>query len=206
MKATRLGVFAVLVLALAFVAVACVAGTGPAQAPAQQPAATTASGQAGEGAAGAGAAEVGAATIRVGTWESGDSAELWNQLIDQFRQEYPQIQISFEPVPDNYGTKLLTQMAAGDAPDVFQVGDGDVRMFVERGGTTNLAPYLEGQDNLPGLDPSIFYESLYQTGVVDGEPHFLTKDYSPLVVYYNKDLFDQAGVPYPEDGWTWEER
>lgn len=205
MKATRLGVFAVLVLALAFVAVACVAGTGPAQAPAQQPAATTASGQAGEGAAGAGAAEVGAATIRVGTWESGDSAELWNQLIDQFRQEYPQIQISFEPVPDNYGTKLLTQMAAGDAPDVFQVGDGDVRMFVERGGTTNLAPYLEGQDNLPGLDPSIFYESLYQTGVVDGEPHFLTKDYSPLVVYYNKDLFDQAGVPYPEDGWTWEE-
>ena len=52
---------------------------------------------------------------------------------------------SFEPVPDNYGTKLLTQIAAGDAPDVFQVGDGDVRMFVERGGAMDLSEYVAGK-------------------------------------------------------------
>ena len=40
---------------------------------------------------------------------------------------------------------------------------------------------------------------------MDGKSSFLTKDYSPLAIYYNKDLFDKAGVPYPKDGWTWED-
>jgi multiple sugar transport system substrate-binding protein len=150
-------------------------------------------------------ANVAAATIRVGTWESGDALNLWNDLIANFKKQYGQINISFEPVPDNYGTKLLTQIAANDAPDVFQVGDGDVRMFVERGGAAELTDYIKGKDNLPGLDTTIYYPSLYQTGVVDDKSYFLTKDYSPLAIYYNKDMFDKAGVAYPKDGWTWDD-
>ena len=50
----------------------------------------------------------------------------------------------------------------------------------------------------------VYYPALFQTGVVDGKSSFLTKDYSPLAIYYNKDLFDKAGVPYPKDGWTWD--
>jgi multiple sugar transport system substrate-binding protein len=201
MKMRRNAIFSVLLIVLVIIA-AC----APAAAPAPQTGAGEAAATAAEGTESTeGAAGVPAATIRVGTWESGDSANQWNQLIADFNQEYPQIEVSFEPVPDNYGTKLLTQIAAGDAPDVFQVGDGDVRMFVERGGAADLSEYVAGKGDLPGLDTSVFYESLHNTGVVDGKPYFLTKDYSPLVVYYNKDLFDAAGVPYPEDGWTWEQ-
>jgi multiple sugar transport system substrate-binding protein len=109
-----------------------------------------------------------AATIRVGSWESGAALDLWNGLIANFNKLYPQITISFEPVPDNYGTKLLTQIAANDAPDVFQVGDGDVRMFVERGGAADLTDYIKGKDNLPGVDTAAFYPALFQTGQVDG--------------------------------------
>lgn len=148
---------------------------------------------------------VAAATIRVGTFESGNALTLWKDLIDRFKQQYGQINISFEPVPDNYGTKLLTQIAANDAPDIFQVGDGDVRMFVERGGAAELTNYEAGKGGLPGLDTSIYYPTLYKTGQVDGKSYFLTKDYSPLAIYYNKDLFDKAGVPYPKDGWTWDD-
>jgi multiple sugar transport system substrate-binding protein len=149
--------------------------------------------------------DVPAATIRVGTWESGDAIKIWNDLISDFNKQYSQIKVSFEPVPDNYGTKLLTQIAANDAPDVFQVGDGDVRMFVERGGAADLTEYIEGKGDLPGIDTSVYYPALFQTGVVNDQSHFLTKDYSPLAVYYNKDIFDKAGVPYPKDGWTWDE-
>lgn len=149
--------------------------------------------------------DVAAATIRVGSYENGDALKIWNTLIENFNKEYPQIKISFEPVPDNYGTKLLTQIAANDAPDVFQVGDGDVRMFVERGGAADLTDYIAGKGSIPALDTSIFYPTLLQTGEVDGKSYFFTKDYSPLAIYYNKDLFDKAGVAYPKDGWTWEE-
>ena len=150
-------------------------------------------------------AQVPAATIRVGTWENGDALNIWNGLIKNFNTMYPSIKISFEPVPDNYGTKLLTQIAANDAPDVFQVGDGDVRMFVDRGGAADLTSYVQGKNKLPGVDTSVYYPALFQTGVVDGKSSFLTKDYSPLAIYYNKDLFDKAGVAYPKDGWTWQD-
>ncbi|MDQ6693611.1 MAG: sugar ABC transporter substrate-binding protein [Chloroflexota bacterium] len=149
--------------------------------------------------------KVPAATIRVGSYESGAALDVWNGLIKKFNALYPQITISFEPVPDNYGTKLLTQIAANDAPDVFQVGDGDVRMFVERGGAADITSYVQGKGNLPGVDPSVYYSTLFQTGVVDGKTAFFTKDYSPLGIYYNKDLFDKAHVAYPKDGWTWED-
>ncbi len=87
--------------------------------------------------------------------------------------------------------------------NVFQVGDGDVRMFVERGGAADLTAYVQGKGGLPGVDTSVYYPTLYQTEVVDGKPYFLTKDYSPLAIYYNKTLFDKAGVAYPKEGWTW---
>ncbi len=63
------------------------------------------------------AVKVPAATIRVGTWESGDALDIWAKLIKDFNAVYPDIKVSFEPVPDNYGTKLLTQIAANDAPE-----------------------------------------------------------------------------------------
>lgn len=157
------------------------------------------------GSTGSTGGDIAAATIRVGSYESGDALKIWNTLIADFNKEYPQIKVSFEPVPDNYGTKLLTQIAANDAPDVFQVGDGDVRMFVERGGALDLTDYIAGKGNLPKLDTSAYYPTLLDTGKVDGKQYFFTKDYSPLAIYYNKDLFDKAGVAYPTDGWTWEQ-
>lgn len=209
MKPRRYGILA-LALGLPLLVAACGGTATPTTAPpAAGPTNTTVGAQ--PTATSGGAAQTGptvnvpAATIRVGTWESGDALKLWNTLISDFEKQYSQIKISFEPVPDNYGTKLLTQIAANDAPDIFMVGDGDVRMFVERGGAGTLADYIKGKDNLPGLDTSIYYQSLYQTGVVNNDPYFLTKDYSPLAIYYNKTLFDKAGVPYPKDGWTWDD-
>src|SRR3954454_9969974 len=65
---------------------------------AAQPTGTTA---AGGGAAAEATVNVPAATIRVGTWESGDALKTWQGLIADFNKQYPQIKVSFEPVPDN---------------------------------------------------------------------------------------------------------
>ena len=55
------------------------------------------------------------------------------------------------------------------------------------------------------FDTSIYLPGLLDPGKVDGKQYLLPKDYSPLAVYYNKKLFDAATVPYPEDGWTWDD-
>jgi len=136
-------------------------------------------------------------TIRFGTWDSGDGVKGHNDIIKKFNEKFPHIKVQLESVPDDYGTKLLTQMSTGSAPDVFQIGDGDVGMYVKKGTVEDLSAY--------GIDKNLYYPSVYDVGVVDGKPYLLNKDFSPLAVYYNKTMFEKAGVPLPKDGWTQDE-
>ena len=68
------------------------------------------------------------------------------------------------------------------------------------------APLFPLDDYLKeGFDPSIYLPGLLDPGKLNGKQYLLPKDYSPLAVYYNKKLFDAAGVAYPEEGWTWDD-
>jgi len=141
-------------------------------------------------------------TVRIGTWDNGVALDTWNTVIDHFKAAYPNITVSFEPVPQDYGTKLLAEFASNSAPDVFQVGDGDAATDVALGVAENLDPYISGAN---GFDASVMYPNLAAFGQVQGSTYYLTKDYSPLVLYYNKDLFDAADVTYPSKDWTWDD-
>jgi multiple sugar transport system substrate-binding protein len=141
-------------------------------------------------------------TIRVGSWESGDALEPWNNSIASFEEMYPEADVQLEAVPQEYGTKLLAQFAAGTAPDVYMVGDGDVAKFVAEGVVEPLDPYIDG-DN--GLDMDRFFPAIAAFGQIEGETYLMSKDYSPLVLYYNKDHFKEAGLDYPTADWTWDD-
>jgi multiple sugar transport system substrate-binding protein len=138
-------------------------------------------------------------TIRASMWESADALEPYNKAKEAFEKAYPNIKVQLESVPQDYGTKLLTQFAAGTAPDVFQLGDGDVAKYVSKGVAEDLEPFMAADK----IDKSMFFEGVFNVGVVNGKTYLLTKDFSPLVLYYNKDMFKQANVAEPKDGWTW---
>jgi multiple sugar transport system substrate-binding protein len=140
--------------------------------------------------------------VRVGSWESGDALAPWNNAIAAFEAENPGVDVQLEAVPQDYGTKLLAQFAAGNAPDIFMSGDGDVAKWQALGQTEDLAPYIEG-DN--GFDPSILIPGVAAFGDVAGSTYYLTKDYSPLVFYYNIDHFTEAGLDVPTADWTWDD-
>ena len=191
-----LGMTATMLLA-ACAAPAPAAPAAPAAAPAAGEATTAPAAEATT----APAASAGSTTIRVSAWESSDALEPWNNAIAAFEKVNPDIKVQLESVPQEYGTKLLAQLAAGTAPDVFQIGDGDVAKYVNKGVVEPLDEYI-AKDK---FDTSVFYEGIYKIGQVNGKTYMLTKDYSPLVLYYNQALFDKANVPYPKDGWTWQE-
>src|SRR5262245_64801818 len=76
--------------------------------------------------------------IRLAAWESADALEPYNKAIEAFKKANPNVDVQLESVPDNYGTKLLAQFAAGDAPDVFEIGDGDVAKWQSLGAVEPL--------------------------------------------------------------------
>lgn len=140
--------------------------------------------------------------IHVGTWESGQAASFQKKIAQAYMKSHPNVEVDIESVPDNYGTKILTQIAGGNAPDIFQIGDGDVSTFQSKGAILNLSPFIKGKN---GLDTNNYYPQLLNIGRINGNYYTLPKDYSTIAVYYNKDLFDKAGISYPSNDWTWKD-
>ena len=151
-----------------------------------------------------GRAEGAKSVLRVGTGDSGEGLTPHFNIIAQFEAENPDLQVQLEPVGSgDYYARILTQIAAGDPPDLLQIGDDAVPMFVDRGAFVPLDDFLASEEY--PLDTSIYLPGVLDPGKWDGKQYLLPKDFSPLAVYYNKKLFDEAGIEYPQDGWTWEE-
>jgi len=140
--------------------------------------------------------------IRAGTGDGGDGLTPHQQIIQNFEDANPNVIVQLEPVSGrDYYARLLTQLAAKAAPDIMQIGDDAVPSFVTKNAFVPLDDYLKNSN----FDASIYLPGLLDPGKVNGKQYLLPKDYSPLAVYYNKKLFDAASVPYPVDGWTWDD-
>jgi multiple sugar transport system substrate-binding protein len=141
-------------------------------------------------------------SIRVSMWESGDALEPYNNALASFQEKYPNVEVSLEPVPQDYGTKLLADIAAGTPPDVFQLGDGDVSKYVAQGAVASLDDFIASDSD---FSMDAFFPGIANFGQVDGITYLFTKDYSPLVLYFNKDHFAEAGIELPTADWTWDD-
>jgi multiple sugar transport system substrate-binding protein len=121
-------------------------------------------------------------------------------ILPAYYKAYPRANVAFEPIPDSR-VKSVTQIAAGTAADVFNLGDGDVGWYEDKGALKDLTPYA----NATHFSFSQYVPSTLILGHVGSHQYSLPKDYSSLAVYYNKDMFKAAGVPFPSSNWTWDE-
>ena len=140
--------------------------------------------------------------LRAGTGDSGEGLNPHQSIIADFEAQNENVLVQLEAIAGrDYYTRILTQIAADRAPDVMNIGDDAVPSFVEKGAFLSLDQCLADLD----FDTSVYLPGLLEPGTMNGELFFLPKDYSTLAVYFNKTLFDQAGVDYPQDGWTWDD-
>ncbi|MCA9979212.1 MAG: sugar ABC transporter substrate-binding protein [Anaerolineales bacterium] len=136
----------------------------------------------------------------------GDPAEYqaYQELVAAFHAQNPDIQVTLThvPSPQDYRTRLVTEFAAGDPPDITLMNYRRYASFAARGLLEPLQPYVEASEL---VDTAAFYPITIEAFRWDGELMCLPQNISSLVVYYNADLFDMAGLAYPADDWTWDE-
>lgn len=126
----------------------------------------------------------------------GNEANL-DKIVAAFETENPNINVEVTTLPyGDYGTALQTDLAAGTVSDTFDVEFSSYAALQANG---VLAP-------LTVSDPGIYRPSLLEAYSTDGVQYALPSSFSTVVVFYNKDLFDAAGVATPERGWTWAEQ
>ncbi len=143
----------------------------------------------------------GPVVLRLGTKDSSAALNLHQAAIASYEAENPDILVQLEAVADrDYDARLVTMFSANAAPDIVQLADESIPEFVAKGDLVALDSYFPTD-----FDTSVYLPNLLEPGQVDGDQYLLPKSYSTLAIYYNKTLFDEAGVPYPEDGWTWDD-
>lgn len=117
------------------------------------------------------------------------------------------ITVQYDPgVNQGYFEKLKTELASGTAPDIFWVGAVELADFVASGQILDIKPYIDNDSDFT-LDD--FYTQPIEELSRDGAIYGLPRDISTLVVYYNSDMFEQAGLPTPRElaeqgNWNWD--
>ncbi|HEY0868029.1 MAG TPA: sugar ABC transporter substrate-binding protein, partial [Fimbriimonas sp.] len=142
----------------------------------------------------------GPVTLRYACASGGDELKSLNRIVAQFEREHPDIRIKVEPIVENYENKLLSMVAANVAPDIANVSPKWYTMFSSRGALMPLGRFPDLQENLDGRYPNIV--DAFRR---DGQVYAIPRDIAcSAYIYYNKDLFRQAGIPFPDGSWTWD--
>ena len=125
------------------------------------------------------------------------------QVADAFMKEHPEIKIETWNAPwDDYFTKIQALWASGDpkaVPDIAFLWP--TPKYAAEGVLENLDPYIQKS----GYDLNDYWGGLLESAKYNGSVYGLPRDNEVNVLYYNKDLFDKAGVKYPDENWTWDD-
>ena len=137
----------------------------------------------------------GPVTITYSNYISNDGNEDNLQaIVDAFEDENPNITVEVTTLPyADYFTALQTDLAAGTAADVFDI---EYARYAEFQANGVLAP-------IELSNPDAYRSSLIEQYSTDGTSYALPSSFSDVVLYYNADLFDAAGLDYPTNDWTW---
>ncbi len=132
-------------------------------------------------------------------WGSPEELAVWQKIVEEFEVTNPTVKVNVS-VSDwgTYWEKLKTLMAGGTPPDVFAMDAPLYPDWQSRGVLLNLQPYI---DKDPKALDGFYPVTLEAYKKADGY-YGLPRDFQTIVLFYNKDMFDAAGVPYPTDKWT----
>ncbi|MDX1613406.1 MAG: sugar ABC transporter substrate-binding protein [Candidatus Promineifilaceae bacterium] len=122
-------------------------------------------------------------------------------MLAEFHAQHPHIRVFYVPDPPDVETSLVQDMERGTAPDVFAACCSFFPILAQQGHTLDLQPFVSAdldQATIADWDPAQYWTLFTR----DGRQYGLPKYHGALALYYNKDLFDEYGVSYPDDSWT----
>jgi multiple sugar transport system substrate-binding protein len=132
------------------------------------------------------------------TWQtmwSGNTLTLLNQMVTEFNNTHPTIHVTESNIPSATGdAKLLSEISAGDPPDVFTEWNPVLGEYAANGSIQSLAPYLTGK--YAGLE-SWEYPIARDGGLYQGKLYALPMSMNSWALYYNKSLMKAAGIATP---------
>ncbi len=140
-------------------------------------------------------------TLRFFSAGSAGYQAYFKAVSDEFTKAHPNVTIDYQPQGRDYRTKLLANIAGGDAPDVAAVADDVLRSYAAHGALVDLAPFFQAD----GLNRNDFWPAAIDPHWLGPHLFGMPYDYGLHVMFYNKALFDAQNLSYPTADWTWDD-
>lgn len=148
-----------------------------------------------------GSGDTGKVTLTYGYW-SPDFTAPFAAAAKAFEKENPNVHVNLKLTPFNdYFTKLNTQISSKTAPDLFWLQSIHINLYAKNGGLADLNQFRkDSKVDLSGIPANLMKP--YQ---IDGKLYAMPWQALPFGLYYNKKLFNDAGVALPTNDWTWDD-
>lgn len=140
-------------------------------------------------------------TLTVAIWDGGQQKGLL-EIMDAFTKATG-IQTELQVVEwSSYWTLLEAGATGGDMPDVFWMHSNEAVRYMANDILLDLTDRIE---NSSVLEMDKFADDLKEMYQYDGRTYAVPKDIDTVAIWYNKTMFDEAGIPYPDGSWTWDD-
>lgn len=143
----------------------------------------------------------GVTTIKLANWDTSTMAYI-PALVSAFEAQNPDVKVEIIDIPSaDYITKLNVMLNGGSDLDAFFIKEADkTKEFYDKGQLADLTDYVKANN----IDLASF-NGTAETFTFNGKLYAMPARTDFYVLYYNKDIFDAAGVPYPDNDMTWTE-
>jgi len=124
-------------------------------------------------------------------------------IVKAFEAQNPTIKVNVET--DDYAdyfTKLSTEIAAGDAPDTFELDYQDFVDYAASGSLLNLGPLAKADKS---WNRALYTKSALNAFSYNGRQYGLPEDFSDVLLFFNENLFKAVHLAYPTASWTWKQ-
>lgn len=131
---------------------------------------------------------------------SGDTEEYLKKMIEEYNKVYPNVTVELQTIGYNdYFNQLMAKVAGGSAPDIYELNYENFVSYAKKGVLLPLDDIIKET----GFDTSKYNAMALNAFKVDNTQYGLPNSFSNVLLFYNKDLFDRAGVDYPTNDWDW---
>ncbi|WP_022917106.1 ABC transporter substrate-binding protein [Ruania albidiflava] len=138
-------------------------------------------------------------TLTMYWWGNEDRADRYNEAIELFEEEYPNIDVQANySAWDDYWPARATEAAGSSLPDVFQMDLAYLSQYGGRNQLVDLTPYLGGE-----LDATGMPEELLDSGRVGDGLYAIPQSTNTLAMFSNPELIEELGVEAPTADMTW---
>lgn len=142
-------------------------------------------------------------TLRIANWGGAGSDSEFDRLVRdlyrQFEAENPGIRVRVENNPEAYAAKMVLSFVAKAEPDIMMLDASSAALFINNGVLADLEPLIAKD---PSFRKDDFFPNVLDIARRGPSLYAIPQDFTPMVMYYNKRVFDRYGVPYPKPGWT----